>query len=79
MKKGESNAVLRELPIDYERAGKQICNDEIPLSATTVLLGESTHGTEEFYQLRASMSAISICWPSRPMLQSDISRFSKEG
>jgi hypothetical protein len=37
--------VLRQLPLEYDKAGKSICA-EIPDSATTVLLGESTHGTE---------------------------------
>eukprot|EP00931_Biecheleriopsis_adriatica_P088278 TRINITY_DN62639_c0_g1_i1.p1 TRINITY_DN62639_c0_g1~~TRINITY_DN62639_c0_g1_i1.p1 ORF type:complete len:1151 (-),score=234.12 TRINITY_DN62639_c0_g1_i1:112-3564(-) len=36
--------------------GFEIAKNEIPDSATTVLLGECTHGTEEFYNLRAEIS-----------------------
>lgn len=43
------------LPSTFED-GIAIAKNEIPDSATTVLLGECTHGTEEFYQLRAEIS-----------------------
>ena len=32
------------------------CAKQIPESAKVVLLGECTHGTEEFYQLRAEVT-----------------------
>eukprot|EP00929_Paragymnodinium_shiwhaense_P007221 TRINITY_DN111153_c0_g1_i1.p1 TRINITY_DN111153_c0_g1~~TRINITY_DN111153_c0_g1_i1.p1 ORF type:complete len:1203 (-),score=287.37 TRINITY_DN111153_c0_g1_i1:90-3698(-) len=35
--------------------GRVIANVELPEDATTVLLGECTHGTEEFYRLRAEI------------------------
>jgi len=35
---------------------KQVVRAQIPESATTVLLGECTHGTEEFYRHRAEIS-----------------------
>jgi len=37
------------------RNGKQIAK-QIPEEITTVLLGESTHGTEEYYRIRAEIS-----------------------
>lgn len=36
--------------------GAELAKNEIPDTATTVLLGECTHGTEEFYHLRAEIS-----------------------
>lgn len=45
----------RSLPSGFVD-GSAIARDEIPDSATTVLLGECTHGTEEFYQIRAEIS-----------------------
>ena len=39
---------------------KAVVRGQIPESATTVLLGECTHGTEEFYQLRADISKFLI-------------------
>lgn len=41
-----------DLPIGEFRDAKDLCKRQIPESATTVLLGECTHGTEEFYKLR---------------------------
>ncbi|CAD7975021.1 unnamed protein product [Amoebophrya sp. A25] len=35
---------------------KNVIRQQVPESATTVLLGECTHGTEEFYQLRADIT-----------------------
>ena len=36
--------------------GAELAKNEIPDTATTVLLGECTHGTQEFYHLRAEIS-----------------------
>lgn len=38
--------------------GNDLARNEIPDTATTVLLGECTHGTEEFYELRAECLAL---------------------
>ncbi|CAE7586014.1 Ube2j2 [Symbiodinium sp. CCMP2456] len=36
--------------------GAELARTSIPETATTVLLGECTHGTEEFYQIRAEIT-----------------------
>jgi erythromycin esterase-like protein len=38
------------------RDGRDLAKTEIPEDATTVLLGECTHGTEEFYRIRAEIT-----------------------
>jgi len=42
------------LPAEFSDV-RAMARTEIPESASTVLLGECTHGTEEFYQLRADI------------------------
>ena len=44
-----------ELGVGAFRDGKDLAK-EIPEGAETVLLGECTHGTEEFYRLRAEIT-----------------------
>ncbi|CAJ1447992.1 unnamed protein product, partial [Effrenium voratum] len=52
---GKMPAVEGGTPSCFED-GADLAKNEIPETANTVLLGECTHGTEEFYQLRAEIS-----------------------
>eukprot|EP00915_Cephaloidophora_sp_WS-2016_P007794 GHVH01010786.1.p1 GENE.GHVH01010786.1~~GHVH01010786.1.p1 ORF type:complete len:989 (+),score=129.44 GHVH01010786.1:251-3217(+) len=39
---------------------RRLAKDEIPLDVTTVLLGECTHGTNEFYTMRAEITKVLV-------------------
>jgi erythromycin esterase-like protein len=55
-------AVIREraAAVTVESAARQVFAS-IPLQARLVLIGEATHGTTEFYRIRADLTRLLSC------------------